>query len=421
MRRRRGRRHCHRRRRPPTRLHRRIFLWFGVSILAATLIVGATVGGRGDHDPSRGARAAVALTAAQLAERWGDGPALAAAVDDLAAAFSGSAVVLDVAGDPVAGAGGDCPEPIATAAIRRGDTELGELRLCADMGPTGRRVAVALGVAALMLWAGAGAIARRLVKPIGEVARVAREIGDGKLETRVTLRRPPPGEIADLAEAVNQMAARIAKQLSDQRALLAAVSHEIRTPLGHMRVLAELARDGELERLDELEREIDGVDVLVDQLLASSRLEFGSLDRRTLDAALLCARALERADVDVGLLEIEIEDSEVAGDAMLLSRALGNLLENAGRHAEAVTRVRVTGDSERIRFEVEDRGPGFADGELERVFEPFYSRGHKGDSLGLGLALVRRIADAHGGAAFAGNTDAGARVGFEIPRSAPPA
>jgi signal transduction histidine kinase len=81
----------------------------------------------------------------------------------------------------------------------------------------------------------------------------------------------------------------------------------------------------------------------------------------------------------------------------------------------------VTGDSERIRFEVEDRGPGFADGELERVFEPFYSRGHKGDSLGLGLALVRRIADAHGGAAFAGNTDAGARVGFEIPRSAPPA
>lgn len=294
-----------------------------------------------------------------------------------------------------------------------------------SVGHTRAHMFMGLGLSGLILWLATGAIARRLIRPLGQVARVARDIGDGNLSSRVTLRRHNPGEISALAEAVNDMAARIEKQLSDQRALLAAVSHEIRTPLGHMKVLTELARGGDLGRLTELEREIDEVDTLVDQLLASSRLEFESFDRRPLEAGALCARAMERADVDASLLDVDTDDALLQGDPTLLSRAVGNLLENALRHGDAIAAVRVQADLEHVRITVEDRGPGFAPEDLERAFEQFY-RGERSTasgrgSLGLGLALVRRIAEAHGGTVRAANYDHGARLTIELPRAIPSA
>ena len=131
-----------------------------------------------------------------------------------------------------------------------------------------------------------------------EVIRVARDIGDGKLKSRLELGRHG-GELGVLADAINDMAARIERQLADQRELLAAVSHEIRTPLGHMRILLETARDAAATAavLAELEREVREVDGLVGQLLAGSRLDFGQLDRRPLDLGELAAdvaTALER-------------------------------------------------------------------------------------------------------------------------------
>ncbi len=275
----------------------------------------------------------------------------------------------------------------------------------------------AMAVAGVMLWAASGAISRFLVWPLVMVTRVARDLGDGDLTARVDLPQFVSGEIVELGDTLNDMAAHIEKQMADQRALLAAVSHELRTPLGHMRVIAELARDGDLDRLDELEREIDDVEHLVDQLLATSRIEFDAIDRRPLDAVDLCTRALDRADVDAALLEVEADDTSVTGDATLLARAVGNLLENARRHAEKILAVRITGTGDYLTIAVEDRGPGFADGDAGRVFEPFYRGERRGQgSLGLGLALVQRIARAHGGRAFAENTGTGARVGIEINR-----
>ncbi len=288
-----------------------------------------------------------------------------------------------------------------------------------------------LGVACLCLWMASGAIAHRLIGPLSEVVRVARELGDGKLDSRVGSCRYRHDELGVLATAINDMAERIEKQMADQRELLAAVSHEIRTPLGHMRVLVELLRDktSEPTRLEELEREIVDIDSLVGQLLASSRLAFDTMEERSLDAVEVTTRALERAGLSRELLDVEAESSRLRGDATLLARALGNLLDNALHHGKGVVKVVVSegepGPSEdprsvpsrEIRFEVWDRGPGFPDDEKERVFETFY-RGERRagqSSLGLGLALVQRIAEAHRGRAWADNIAAGgARVGFSV-------
>jgi signal transduction histidine kinase len=228
--------------------------------------------------------------------------------------------------------------------------------------------------------------------------------------------------VGALADSVNEMAERIEHQLKEERELLAAVSHEVRSPLARLRVLVELAGSEGVgsTRLAEIEAEIVGLDALIGKLLASSRLEFGTLTRTTLGAGALARRAIEGLNLPLGLLDDSSDGALLDVDPTLVGRALGNLLENAVRHAGGVERLSVTADGERVRFEVLDRGPGFAKEVLDRAFEPFYSTGataaSNSSSLGLGLSLVSRIAKAHGGRAFAENReDGGARAVLELP------
>jgi len=277
----------------------------------------------------------------------------------------------------------------------------------------------AIAATAFLLWGASGAIAWRLTLPLAELARVARQLGDGHLDARMTSDHHGAHELTVIADAINDMAARIEKQLRDQRELLAAVSHEIRTPLGHLRVLLDTARDRGVaeDTVRELEREVLEVDALVDQLLASSRLEFGQLDRRDLDVAVEAARAVERLGVDASVLDVQADGCVAPADPTLLRSALANLVRNAVDHGRGVTAVVVRRADARIEVDVEDAGPGFAPEELTRVFEPFFrGREKAGGSLGLGLALVDRVARAHGGEARAANRDGGgARVTLSLP------
>jgi signal transduction histidine kinase len=275
--------------------------------------------------------------------------------------------------------------------------------------------AIAGGV--VLLWGASGALAWRLTMPLVELARVARQLGDGDLSAR--MRTGPHGarELFTIASSINDMAARIEKQLRDQRELLAAVSHEIRTPLGHLRVLLDTARERGLPEADvkELEREVLEIDALVDQLLASSRLDFGAIERRDLDMAVEAARALERLGVDAGVLDVESDACIVSADPTLLRSALANLVRNAVEHGGGVSRVAVRRTLEAVEVEVEDRGPGFTPEDLPKIFQPFY-RGSSQGSLGLGLSLVDRVARAHDGTAHASNRDGGgATVRLRLP------
>src|SRR5690606_35864679 len=122
---------------------------------------------------------------------------------------------------------------------------------------------------------------------------------------------------------------RIEQQIKDQRQLLAAVSHELRTPLGHMRVLIETAREHKQPKtLDELEREVMTLDDLVGRLLASSRLEFGNLDRREIDLAELISDVATSAGISPEQIEA-IGDVRAKVDPTLIRRALANLIDNA--------------------------------------------------------------------------------------------
>lgn len=292
----------------------------------------------------------------------------------------------------------------------------GEAHVFAHRPPMAPRFAASLLVAVCVLAIASGALARKLALPIRRVADVAERLGEGDLDARVGAQRMR-GEVGLLAETIDRMAERIQKQLHDQKELLAAVSHELRTPLGHVRVLLELAREGALDErgVDEIEREIVEMDRLVGELLARSRLDFETLDAHELDALDLARRTLERLALDPALLEIPQDEltnrPTVVGDPTLLGRALANLVENAQRHGGGLVKLSVRAEDGAVIFSLDDRGDGFD----ERAFDPFVrGDGGRHPSLGLGLALARRIARAHRGDVTVSPREGGARVELRV-------
>ncbi len=257
----------------------------------------------------------------------------------------------------------------------------------------------------------------RIARPVRELARVAGELRDGKLKSREHL-ADGADEVGEVAGALHDLSGRIADQLDAQRALMAAVSHELRSPLARVRVLVELMREGNAPdgSYDDLQAEVDGMDALVGDLLAGARIDFEAVSPVDVDARDICARALSEAGYPSELLDVRGNVAEVRADPTLLVRALGVLLDNAERYGGGPTELVIEAGDDGVRFAVLDEGPGFQDGEEEQVFQPFWRRaGTTSSGAGLGLALVRQIARAHGGEAGAENRpEGGARVWMEL-------
>lgn len=414
-----------------SRLRRRLFAWFGVAILVTTVVSGLAVwalggGPRSWHDRVESLHRFVGQRFALV---WDDEPARDELARSAARDLGIGLRLLDVDGSELTSYGPSCRRPHSIEVVE-GHEVLGSIEACMH-GYGGGGPAPIIGtfvIAAIVLWLSSGLIAYRLTRPLAHVVKVTREIGEGRLDARVPVKPIGGDELQVIAEAVNDMAARIETMMSAERELLASVSHEIRTPLGHIRVLLDVARQGDADPrlVEEVEREVVAIDNLVGQLLARSRVAFGTIDRRELDAVEVAIRALERAALDPTLLEAEAESLKLRGDAALVLQALANMLRNAEEHGGGATRLWVhripsslpsgaEGDS--IAFDVEDAGPGFDEAEIERAFESFHrgAQEPKRGSLGLGLALVRRIARAHGGEATLHNLRPGARVRLLLP------
>jgi len=402
------------------RLHRQLFMWLGITILFTGMVVSGVVSAlRPDASSTESDVMRIQRFVGERFQRvWEQPEERHDLAQEIAKAFEVDLTLRDAAKKPIEQIGPGCDKPEFTVPILRGKTTLGALSVCIDKRRRvpGLTFVLAIAAACLSLWGASGALARKLVRPLSDLIRVTREIGSGNLVSRVRLGRHHMGEVGVLADAVNDMARRIERQLNDQRELLAAVSHEIRSPLARLRVLTELLRGtADSVTLDKVEREIIEVDDLIGKLLANSRLDFGTLTLQTLDPSLLVSRAIERAGVDPTVLRNDVPNLHIKGDPTLLDRALCNLLENAQKHGAGVECVRISLQEGKLRLTVSDRGPGFPKESLGRVFDAFY-RGDGSSSLGLGLALVERIARAHAGRAWAENRpDGGANVHFEMP------
>lgn len=268
-------------------------------------------------------------------------------------------------------------------------------------GPTG--FLWLLGIVAVAVALGSYPIVRRLTVRLEELRRGVERWGEGDLSVRV----PEKGhdEVAFLARRFNHAAERVETLLKSHKSLLANASHELRSPLARIRMGLELMVPEPSPRTrDEITRNIAELDQLVDEILLASRLDARESDVGTFEAVDLTGLAAEEsaragAELDSGGSQ---QSLVVHGVPKLLRRALRNLLENARRYSDGPVLVKLAREQGRAVVRVCDRGPGVPEAERERIFEPFYRlRGasEREGGVGLGLALVRSIAQRHHGSA----------------------
>jgi signal transduction histidine kinase len=204
--------------------------------------------------------------------------------------------------------------------------------------------------------------------------------------------------VGRLAAAFNRAASQIEQLMRAHKALLANASHELRTPLARIRLAVELLKESaDARRRAGMEQDIAELDWLVEEILLASRLDAVTEPPPSEELDLLALAAEESARYDDA--QLEGVPVSIRGDARLLPRLLRNLLENARRHGASPTQVRIARSTAAATITVWDSGPGVPAAEFEAVFKPFYrpsdSRNRSG--TGLGLALVRQIAQRHGG------------------------
>jgi signal transduction histidine kinase len=232
-------------------------------------------------------------------------------------------------------------------------------------------------------------------------------------------------EVAFLAERFNQAAERIEQLLNSHKSLLANASHELRSPLARIRMSLELMGRGASDPAvlrQEIERNIRELDQLIDEILLASRLDLQQGQAEPMEeldlmglAAEECARTgaqLHTPEAAAGLL--------VHGWPRLLRRLLRNLLENAHRHGAGEVSMTLRTDGPQLLVWVDDAGPGVPVAQRQRIFEPFYrlpgASEHAG-GVGLGLALVKTIAERHGGRiSCEERPGGGARFVLSLPR-----
>jgi signal transduction histidine kinase len=273
--------------------------------------------------------------------------------------------------------------------------------LVADLRDRGGRppflnLALFLGAVAAGVGLGAFPLVRRLTRRLERLQKGVERIGGGDLAARVKVEGRD--EVARLAASFNEAAAKIENLLTAHRLLLANASHELRTPLSRIRLGIELLKDGDPTRKSALEHDITELDSLIDEILLMSRLDAGTHADLSGKLDLVALVAEECARYEDCTLSGSAPD--INADARLLRRLVRNLLENAHHHGAPPIGIEIATSAEAVTLTVSDHGDGIAQADRERVFQPFYrSAGNQNvRGYGLGLPLVRQIAEAHGGA-----------------------
>jgi two-component system sensor histidine kinase MprB len=278
------------------------------------------------------------------------------------------------------------------------------------------------GIGIALAAALAALVATAALRPIRRLTAAAETVAaTGNLSERVAV--SGSDELGRLATRFNSMLAALEESVGRQRRLVADASHELRTPLTAARTNVDLVREGKLpdeevrHALDEASVELDSLTSLVSDLVELARGEERKL--RLEDVALddLVSAAVERAKsrAPEATFVTALSPVHVRVDPVLVERAVGNLLDNAVKYSPAGAPIEVTvQDGEVV---VADHGPGIAEEDLPRIFDRFYraAAARAKPGAGLGLAIVREAAEAHGGAARAESNADGARFTLSLP------
>ena len=266
----------------------------------------------------------------------------------------------------------------------------------------GAGLAVFLVLLFVAVAAGAYPVARRLTRRLSGLKDGVERFGAGALGERVDA--SGGDEVAAVASSFNQAAERIEALVRSHQSLLANASHELRSPLARLKMALSMLEDSRegapRERLkSEIRTNIGELDALVEEVLLASRLDAQQAERVTAPVDLIAMAAEEAARVGAEL-QASQASLVVAGDERLLRRALRNLLENARRYGGGEVTVLAARTATQCELRVCDRGPGVPEALRERIFEPFFRLpGHaeREGGVGLGLALVKQIAERHRG------------------------
>ncbi|WP_370695273.1 sensor histidine kinase efflux regulator BaeS [Pseudomonas sp. FP453] len=278
-------------------------------------------------------------------------------------------------------------------------------------------------------------IARTLLEPVKRVAAATHRLASGDYSSRVAV--ASDDEVGQLARDFNQLAYTLERNEQMRREFMADVSHELRTPLSVLRGELEAIEDG-VRSLDQnamksLQGEVSMLSKLVDDLYELSLADVGALTYRKapcgLNGLLEHSVAMFQERLNARRLRVELalpsQPLELVADADRLQQLFSNLLENAVRYTDpgGVVRISAAVERDEVRIEFMDSGPGVSASQLPRLFERFYrgesSRNRESGGAGLGLAICRSIALAHGGSLSADHSPLGGLwLTLRLPRSA---
>ena len=279
-----------------------------------------------------------------------------------------------------------------------------------------------LGLVAVAVALGTYPIVRRLTRRLETLQNGMERWGDGDLSVRVPMQGDD--EVGFLASRFNHAAQRIEALvkshetlLASQKSLLANASHELRSPLTRIRMGLELMGSSPSPAAkNEISRNITELDQLIEEILLASRLDAREADMGTVESVDLVGLSAEECARVQANLEVEGAVPLVPGIAKLLRRAVRNLLENARRYGAGDVTLLVKSEGSQAVIQVCDRGPGVPEALQGRIFEPFYrlpGASERDGGVGLGLALVKSIAQRHGGSVTCSNREGGGAC-FEI-------
>jgi signal transduction histidine kinase len=244
-------------------------------------------------------------------------------------------------------------------------------------------------------------IFRRAVRPLIKASQDAQNIGPMRTDIRIAT-DDIPKEIRPLVEAVNQAFDRLERGFRVQREFTADAAHELRTPLAILRARLETIADNRLKH--ELRDDIDSMSRIINQLLEVAELDAVVITPSEQTDLISVGSEVVQAMAPLALrqnrsiaLTAAPEPVWVRGNAEMIRRAIRNLVENALRHTPPGTTVEVNVAKDGSVF-VSDEGPGVPAAERELIFQRFWRKDRRrSGGAGLGLAIVRRIVEAHSG------------------------